>query len=101
MDPTARSRRFKLQAHDEVHRLTRVGPAVEYVADDDEMRRAPGPPSFGIDHAALPQDANERVVSAVDIGDRDDSICTGKSPFGSRPRIIAAEYRGDENTQQQ
>ena len=101
MNPTTRSRRFKLQAHDEVHRLTRVGPAVEYVTDDDEMRCATGPANFAIDHAAPPQDANERVVSAVDIGDRDDSICAGESPFGSGPRVISAKYCSDEGTQKQ
>ncbi len=83
MDPTARSRRFGLQAHDEVHRLTGIRPAIEYVTDDDEMCRVSGPAEFVIDHVALPQDANERVVSAVDIGDRDDSICAGESPLGS------------------
>ena len=65
------------------------------------MRCVSGPVEFVIDHVALSQDANERVVSAVDIGDRDDSICAGESPFGGGPRVVAAEYCGDENTQQQ
>jgi hypothetical protein len=101
MNGTTRIRRFELQAHDEIQRLTRVGPAVEYVTDYDEMRCATGPSNFGIDHAAPPQDANERVVSAVDICDRDDSICVGESPFGGGPRVISAKYRSDEGTQKQ
>ena len=65
------------------------------------MCRVSGPAQLVVDHVTLPQDANERVVSAMDIGDRDDSIRADKSPLGSGPRVIAAEYRGDENTQQQ
>ena len=100
MDPTARGRRCRLQAHDQIHRLTRVRPTIEYVADDNEMCRATGPTEFVVDHAALPQDASESVESAVDIRDGNDSFYAVELPLVRRLRLRSMERHGEKDIRQ-
>ena len=63
--------RLILEPHEEVERLTHLGPAVEDVAGLHEDRAAAGPPKLGVDEARRLQDFDERIERTVDVADRD------------------------------
>ena len=72
------------EPHQEVHRLSGVGAAVEDVSGLDEMRLAAGPFALGIDQVGGPKDGHELIVVAVDVSDGDDPVDAGPDVFSRR-----------------
>ena len=77
---SARGGCLALETHDELHDGTRLGAAVEQIAEADDMGGARGPAHVGIDDACRAQELDEAVVRSVDVGERDDSGVGRETP---------------------
>ncbi len=77
---SARGGCLALETHDELHDGTRLGAAVEQIAEADDMGGARGPAHVGIHDARRAQELDEAVVRSVDVGERDDSGVGRETP---------------------
>ncbi len=77
---SARGSCLALEPHDELQDGTRLGTAVEQIAEADDVGGACRPAQVGIHDARRAQELDEAVVRSVDVGERDDSGVGRETP---------------------
>ena len=95
----AGSGRLAFEAHEQVHGVARVRPAVEQVTDDHEARDAARPRAVRVDDTGIFERAQHRGIGAVHVGQRDDALDAILPPvfLGGEPRTqesTAGQRRG-------
>ena len=95
-DLAARSPRFILQPHDEIHDPARVGAAIKKVPRDDERGRIARPAAIVCDDAGIGERSKHGVIGSVRIAHGDDALDAGPAIGGvCRNRLDDKKQRGD------
>ena len=95
VDMTACCLRLALKAHQEIHRIAGARSAIEYVADDYEMRIAARPGEVVVHDVDIAQRFDHRLVCTMYIRNSDDPLHTVNLP------VIGKHRRANENSQEQ